>query len=679
MCNFVLVKRLFLHILAMSALLCGTSAVMAATPAQSGASATASTASTAPATDGSLSYAWRFMPPLGNRIPATIDTLMLNYSMSTIPSLAFGQASAITGNFGTEGIDMTYFTRPEPTQFMFDYTLLPYLPDVDKQIFYNTRVPMTLVGYETGGSKEVAQDRLHVTFSGNINRKAQVGAFLDYLYSKGYYANQSMKDFVWGANGSYMGDHYEMQAAFTQYNSLNKENGGITDDLYILDPEEVQGGSAKVSSRNIPVNLSAAHTRLRGVQILLNNRYKLGFHRTVSDPEDSVETKVFVPVTAFSHTISFRNGYHMFRDDAATDASFWQHHYITPSTTLDETNYWTLDNTVGVSLLEGFSRWSKFGLSAFMHHQVAKYSQTPDTIQAPDPALTPYPLNSRLKPSEVENRLYVGARLDKRLGAIIRYNAEAELGLIGRAAGELKLKGELSTKFRLRSDSVQVRAYGSFANVHPSYFMRNYLSNHFVWRNDFGKTRKVRFGGSLDIDHTGTSISAGVENVQNLIYFNSEAMPVQHAGNIQVFSATLDQKLSFGIWNWDNTITYQAASNSEVLRLPALSVYSNMYLLFRVATLRVQFGVDCDYMTRYKALAYQPATMSFYNQDEGIMVGNYPMVNAYINMKLSKVRFFVMCSHVNQGLFGGNNYFSTAHNPLNPRRFQFGLTVDFAN
>ena len=104
-----------------------------------------------------------------------------------------------------------------------------------------------------------------------------------------------------------------------------------------------------------------------------------------------------------------------------------------------------------------------------------------------------------------------------------------------------------------------------------------------------------------------------------------------------------------------------------------------MYILFRIATLKVQFGVDRDYMTRYNAFAYQPATMAFYNQSEGIMVGNYPLCNAYINMKLGKVRFFVMCSHVNQGLFGGENYFSTAHNPLNPRRFQLGLTIDFAN
>ena len=130
--------------------------------------------------------------------------------------------------------------------------------------------------------------------------------------------------------------------------------------------------------------------------------------------------------------------------------------------------------------------------------------------------------------------------------------------------------------------------------------------------------------------------------------------------------------------NWRNKINYQTSSNESVLSLPKLSLYSNLYLLFRVArVLHVQLGVDCDYYTRYYAPGYQPATMSFYNQ-RSIMLGNYPFMNAYINMKLSKARFYVMMTHVNQGLFG-DNYFSLPHYPLNPRRFQLGVSVDFAN
>ena len=126
-------------------------------------------------------------------------------------------------------------------------------------------------------------------------------------------------------------------------------------------------------------------------------------------------------------------------------------------------------------------------------------------------------------------------------------------------------------------------------------------------------------------------------------------------------------------------MTYQTSSDNSVIPLPKLSIYSNLYILFKIAkVLHVQFGVDCDYYTKYNAPAYQPATMAFCNQDN-VKVGGYPFVNAYINMKLRKARFYVMMSHLNQGMFGGNNYFSMPGYPLNPRRFQIGISVDFAN
>jgi hypothetical protein len=70
--------------------------------------------------------------------------------------------------------------------------------------------------------------------------------------------------------------------------------------------------------------------------------------------------------------------------------------------------------------------------------------------------------------------------------------------------------------------------------------------------------------------------------------------------------------------------------------------------------------------------------MSFYNQRE-TKVGNYPYMNLYANFKLSKTRFYVMMTHFNRGLFGGNNYFSIPHYPLNPSRLLMGLSIDFQN
>ena len=114
-----------------------------------------------------------------------------------------------------------------------------------------------------------------------------------------------------------------------------------------------------------------------------------------------------------------------------------------------------------------------------------------------------------------------------------------------------------------------------------------------------------------------------------------------------------------------------------MLPLPKLAVFSDLYLKFKVATLYVQLGVDCDYYTKYYAPNYQPATATFANQHE-IQIGNYPFMNVYANLKLSKCRFYVMMSHINQGWFS-KDYFALPDYPMNPRRFQIGLSIDFAN
>ncbi|MDE6367265.1 MAG: putative porin, partial [Muribaculaceae bacterium] len=415
----------------------------------------------------------------------------------------------------------------------------------------------------------------------------------------------------------------------------------------------------------IPVNLNAAQSQVRGHEFWMTNRYRMGFDAF----NDKDSTEVFVPVTQVFWTLDYRMDEHRFTDRSEADNSFFENTYFT-SMTFDQTKQWSLRNAVGIEMLEGFNKWAKAGLSAYAMHEVAKYTQTPaDTIEG---------VNTGVAPRATEHSLFVGGRLAKEQGNIIRYAADARIGLAGAKAGEVYASGTFDLRFRLRNDTTSLRAYADFSNRMPSYFLRHYVSNHFIWNNDFGKTRKLRFGGILTFPLTRTRIEAGLENVQNLVYFNSSGVPEQFGGNVQVFSATLHQDLKFSIFNWQNRITYQKSSNQHVVPLPELTVYSNMFLLFRVATLRAQIGVDCTYMTRYSALGYNPAIMSFTNCWEGL-VGNYPMMDAYANLKLKKVKFYVLFSHVNQGLFGGSNYFSALHYPMNPRRFLFGLCVDFAN
>lgn len=636
-----------------------------------------------------LSSAWTLMYPLGEHKEATIDTALYNYQRIAIPAMA-SDAMATTGNLGCAGLNMIFKDRPHYGPFFFDRSLSFWLPSLTRQKFYNVYVPMTLLSYNFGGNRDNHTDRLTAQFAGNVNRNIGVAAFVDYLYSKGCYKGQASKDFLYGGNVYYTGHRYEMQVLFNAFNFLNKENGGITDPLYIIDPAQLQGGDSKVEPQSIPVNLSAAHSRMTGSRFFTTQAYKIGFWKE-EVVNDTLKREVYVPVTKFIYSLDYETRRHIFKNTNATEADeFFSNTYLNPYQTYDNTHYWHLANTIGVQMIEGFQNWAKFGLSAYASYQVRRYTQPPlnllpeMTLLSEEEAegLTPIPENCQGIPGQTtQNLLFVGGRLEKTKGDILKYNAEIKFGIIGAEAGDIDAKGNISTDFKLFGDTVSINANARFSNLEPSFLLKEYVSNHFIWRNNFGKTQRFGAGGTLLIPWTNTTLSVDFESIRNYIYFNPLSVPAQYGSTLSVFTAGLHQELHFGIWNWNNTITYQASTNQDVLPLPQLSVYSNMYLAFKAfRVLDLQIGIDCDYFTRYRGMTYQPATMAFCVQDkkDAFLVGNYPLCNAYITAKLYKVRFFVLWSHVNQGLFS-KQYFSMPGYPIDPRRLQFGLCVDFAN
>ncbi|MCM1292750.1 MAG: putative porin [Bacteroides sp.] len=634
----------------------------------------------------SKSYAWTLLQPLGIHEPSTIDTMLYNYGQRSVPSEQ-SIAYASVGNLGGSGLNMIYFDRSPVSDFFFRDALSAWLPMQGDHRFYNTRIPMTLLSYNTGGGRENKQDRLQATFSGNATSRLQFGANVDYLYSKGSYANQAVKNLMWGLASSYMGERYEYQAFFNHYNGLNQDNGGITDPLYITDPAELQGGQTTIDAKSIPTNLTAARTRLKGQEFYMNHRYKLGFWEITppndSIPGDTVEHRRLIPVTSFVWTLDYNSGNHTFYNNSPSEAAtFWDNTYLTTGNSTSPTRYWSLRNTLGIQLLEGFNKYAKAGLAAYVTHEIRRYSLCPDTIAISGDdrpsVLTPYPYDAKLARRTTQNLLYVGGQLTKQQGSLLRYEATARFGIVGPAAGEIDVNGRASARFRLFGDTVSVTAYGRFANEKVPFLLDNYVSNHFIWQNDFGKIRRFRVGGEINIPHTNTWVNVGVENIQNAVFFNPMSLPEQKGGSVQVLSATLNQNFRVGILNWNNRLTFQTTSDDAVIPLPKFAVYSNLFIRFRVArVLLVDFGIDCDYYTKYYAPGFQPATMSFYNQRE-VKVGNYPFMNVYANMKLKRARFYIMMSHVNEGMTG-KNYFAMPNYPMNPRRFQMGVSVDFAN
>ena len=395
------------------------------------------------------------------------------------------------------------------------------------------------------------------------------------------------------------------------------------------------------------------------------------FASMVSPPKppaqsDSIVTDEFVPVTAFIHSLKIERSRHSYRDQSETteyDNTYYQEGYTSDSTTV-----LSVKNMFGISLLEGFNKYAKAGLTVYLSHEFSRYDLMGDTLGA-----------ARIRLNEQE--LWVGAELAKREGHALHYNLTGELGLLDKAAGQFRVTGNIDLNFPLgRRDTVQLQARGYITHTLPHFYLRHYRSNHFAWDNDLSKELRTRAEGELTISRWGTKLRVGVENVKNYTYLSSLGLPTQYTGSIQILDATLRQDFRLGVLHLDNEVTWQTSSEDDILPLPTLSLYHNLYLLGKLAhqVLTVQIGADMRYFTSYYGPTYTPA-LQHYNlqsEDDRVEVGGYPVVNVYANLHLKRTRIFVMMYHVNAGM-GDRNYFFVPHYPLNGRLFKFGISWNF--
>lgn len=672
-------------------------------------------------------YMWKLSETLGNRTIIPADTASLNFQSTNLVEGMFGHYNYL-GNLGSPRLSRLFFEREEsePTIFMAPFSSFFTRPD--QVLFTNSNVPYTNLTYYKAGSKVNGEERFKSYFSVNVNKQLAFGFNIDYLYGRGYYQNQSTSHFNAGLFGSYIGEKYQVQAVYNNFFLKMNENGGIADDQYITRPENMSGGKKEYESTTIPVKLEQSSNRNKDFYIYLTQRYRLGFTRRVRNtqegkptvsapkassspsseseisasnndialPNDSIASKSvstlaaandslpsvstadndslfeeeFVPVTSFIHTLKVERSRHQFRSGSEPEGFFPEDYKLYKNYSNDSTTAFSVKNVFGIALLEGFNKYAKAGLTAYISHKFSRYDlMNTDT------------LTDMRRIRYTEQEIFLGGELAKREGKLLHYNVNGEVGLVDKAIGQFRVNANLDLNFRLWKDTVNFYARGYVSNTLPSFYMRHYHSNHYNWDNDnMDKEFRTRVEGELNISHWGTNLRAGVENIKNYTYFNQSALPEQNGGNIQVLSATLKQDFRLGVFHLDNEVTWQKTSNETVLPLPQLSLYHNFYILAKLAkkVLTAQLGADVRYFTKYNAPAYAPGVQQFHLQptDDLVEIGGYPIVNVYANLHLKRTRIFAMMYHVNAGM-GSANSFLVPHYPINPRLFKIGVSWNF--
>ena len=529
-------------------------------------------------------------------------------------------------------------------------------------------------------SDKYSTNEIPTALSQNWNRNDNQHIFLTHRYNLGFSRKVPMTEEEIKAKKFAMASKKENEAQkrkdkATQEGRLDDDKTvtlqGRPDDAKIMGAEPI---SQKKDNNRVALDKQAADSLL------------------AAEKKTQVDTawmkKEFVPVTTFIHTLKFDN-YRRIYQAYKTPTDFYANTYtvdepLTGDSIYDQTRHYRLKNTFALSLLEGFNKWAKAGLKAFITSELRHFTL---------PSATGIDTYN-------EHNLSFGAQLSKKQGKTFHYDAIAETWLTGEDAGQLKIDGSADLNFKLFGDTLTLTANGFFYRLNPTFYYRHYHSRHAWWDNtNMSKILHSRIQGILNYQKTRTTLRVAVDEIKNYTYFASShtitsgkrvnhAITVnQNSGAIHLLTASLSQDFTFGPLNWESVITYQNSSNKTVLPVPMLNLYSNVYLRFKIAhVLRCDFGADVRYFTKYYAPDYVPSLGQYAVQtntnttgsDSRVEIGNYPVVNVYANFHLKHTRFFIMISHLNAGT-GKKNYFYTPHYPLNQSILRFGLSWNFFN
>ena len=536
-------------------------------------------------------------------------------------------------------------------------------------------------------SEDYSENEIPTVLTQNWNRNDNLHVFLSHRYNIGFYRQVPMTEEELKAREFAKASQKEKEDQEMKKEGTNAPKGRET-----AAPKGRPEG-AVIAGMEPPKEKTSEAVDTTRIQV--DSQEKLDSLKRLQAIQDSIDAtmkKEYVPVTSIIHTLELHN-YKRNYIAYSTPTDFYLNRYYTVlgKDSIDDTDqHFQVKNTLGLALLEGFNKYMKAGLKAFVTHEYRRYIM-PDTLDA-----------TVFQQRWTEHNVSIGGQINKTQGKTLHFNLLGEFWVAGEDASQLKLDFNTDLNFALFKDTVRVAAKAFFHRMNPSFFYRRYHSQHAWWdnQNDFAQEMRTRIEGNLSYSLTNTRLRLAVEEIQNYTYFgmsyehnyngsneisgrkNVTAGVYQESGNINLLTAQLYQDFRLGPLNWENIITYQNSSNTDVLPLPALNIFSNLYLKFKIArVLDVELGGNVTYFTKYEAPDFCPMINQFAiqkNATNRVELGEFPFVDVYANLKLKGVRFFVMMNNV---LYSSANrkYFTTPHYPMNASVMRMGVSWPFFN
>ena len=331
-------------------------------------------------------------------------------------------------------------------------------------------------------------------------------------------------------------------------------------------------------------------------------------------------------------------------------------------------------NMFYLKAVEASDRKYTFGKQAYIGNDLINvYFPRKEFIYTPGILLAPLGLTQ----SDKLTNTFVGGSIFRTEGKFWNWSATGRYYIQGYRFADFDLSGQIEKPIRTSKDTSFIRISASMTNTTPDYFYNHFFSNHFKWENSFNKTYELKLGAVYDNPFRRFKVGFKYSIINNYIYWNEKSLPDQASSEFSVVQLFLKKDFKLGVLNIQNSLLYQKSTTTKYMHVPEISTRNTIFLQGIYAkVLTFQFGFDFRFDTEYYADYYSPALGMFYVQNND-KIGNYPWLDAFVNLKIKRTRFYIKYSNMGTMMVRGRNYTTPPGYASQMATASFGLSWTF--
>ncbi len=597
------------------------------------------------------------MPTIGK-----VDTLIADRFRDIIYRKDVG--ATFLGVSGSAAVTYNYFLR-KTHDYM--YPLTPfnaYFTTPDNILFYNTRTPFTRFTYSGNpfANRQFEELNIEALHSQNITPEWNAGVMYRHYGGRGLMANEATDNRMFTLFTSYSGKRYFAQAGYIYNGSHNRLNGGMTDDAFVLD--------TVMDVRTIPVNLASANDVIKTNTFFVTQSLGIPLHflrkKEVADTLRTGEGTIVYLGNSLEYTTAER----IYKDNIAlTDsvgrAYYNNQFYIDPTTSNDSIHSTLFDARVFMTLQPFTADFiiSKIG-GGIGYRYLSNYAFQQSFY------LRPAHNNS-------QHNLFLYANASGNFKQYFSWSGFVRYYLSGYNQNDLFVNGNATISLYPIEQGIHLWGKFTIDSRMPDSYLQNYYSNHVQWNNHFGKTTETKIQAGINIPLWQLNVSVGQSVLNAPVFFNANALPEQSDELVSILSASIEKNFRAWLVHFDNRLLIQYSSHQNIVPLPLVALNSSIYLETEVVknVLTAQIGGDIYFNTKFHAYNYHPAAGAFYTQNAR-EIGNYPNIDAFINLKWKQATLFIKMVNVGQG-WPDRGYFSALHYVKPERTLKLGISWPF--